>query len=87
METLLLSKKIKFRLENAEGKETVFCYDVRTDTYFAMSSKYFNALKLLQHGISKEALASKCVDINCDTLVRGLAYKGLLKCTCEDNDD
>lgn len=78
MEIMLLSKKIKFRTETADGKKIVFCYDVRTDTYFAMNYKYFTALQLLQQGTTSDELYSRCKDINCDVLVRGLLYRGLL---------
>lgn len=87
MEILLLSKKIKFRIENANGKQIVFCYDVRTDTYFAMNPKYFSALQLLQQGITYEELCSRCDGINCDVLVRGLLYRCLLDCKHEGSND
>lgn len=78
MDKYKLTQKLKFRLENIEDENIIFCYDERINEYFAMDSKYYSALNLLENGICKDELLDKCKDVDVDLLLRGLLYRKLL---------
>lgn len=78
MKKLILNNKLRFRLENVDNENIIFCYDERINEYFAMDAKYFEALKLLENGIIEKDFISACNNINPDLLIRGLKYRKLI---------
>ena len=77
MSRLMLSKKLKIRLENVDNESIIFCYDERINEYFAMDAKYYDALKLLEAGVCEKELTTMYGN-SCDLLLRGLRYRKLL---------
>ena len=78
MKKIQLEAALKFRLENVDGQDIIFCYDERINEYFAMDAKYYSALVLLSKGITEQDLFAQQNDLNIDLLVRGLRYRKLV---------